>query len=610
MLQYFSTIDYGFSGGTFTVLDVFKNVQLTTTKATIFTENKIDDERPDQFSNRIYQTTNYYWAAFLSNNIRNPLQEWDGTGQEDEILLQNNYPGLVYQFANTSKYNPPSGAPGYTDTKYDAYTGVDLNVISEQIVPGQLVLFETGDSIYGLKMFGAGQIPANSGTEQPHHRQSFNPVINGITGIKQISCGSFNTAVLTDTGSIYYWGGNPLPFNSNTINDGYGGLYFNKTISGCTYINSTNSGILAIQSNGGITCFGSCTTFNSLYSGSTGYVKVAWNEGFTAGVAITSNGTPTYFGTLTTPSGISFHDIDFGQSDCIAINKTGNYGVTGWGPNKLSLFTGFNQGITGITAIALGYNHFLALKDNGTIYGGGATTDGQLDIPPGTYSKISAGRYHSAALTTDGNLVTWGKIGTVYQNTVTGLTLQKITATGISGSFSMLDSGAEHIVVKQSGTNKKYVGVVDAVDTTFKRIFIKIYNYPDVLPLLLGSTANTDPAGTSITVLGVLPTNNYYSVQTIQHQLVGIQRYYDSTVELVQGGNILDPTQNSNWKDVYLPGYENTENNEFITVKKNAMEQKRLDDLELKVLNASNVQTIQTTISAQLPTVNQLQINI
>ena len=29
MLQYFSTTDYGFSGGTFTVLNIFKNVQVT-----------------------------------------------------------------------------------------------------------------------------------------------------------------------------------------------------------------------------------------------------------------------------------------------------------------------------------------------------------------------------------------------------------------------------------------------------------------------------------------------------------------------------------------------------------------------------------------------------
>jgi hypothetical protein len=610
MLQYFSTINYGFSGGTFTVLDVFKNVQLTTTNPILYTENKIDDERPDQFSNRIYQTGNYYWAAFLANNIRNPLLEWNGNDPKSEINLQNNYPGLVYQFANTSNYNPPSGAPGYTDTKYDSYTGVDINVLSEQIIPGQLILLETGDSSYGLKLFGAGQIPIDSGTDQPHHRQSFNPVVDGITGIKQISCGSFNTAILTETGSIYYWGGNTFAFNNNTVSDGYGSLYFNKTISGCTYIDSTNSGILAIQSDGGITCFGSCTTFNSLYSGITGYVKVAWNEGFTAGVAIKANGTPTYFGSLTTPSGISLYDIDFTQSDCIAINRTGNYGVTGWGPNKNSLFTGFDQGITGITAIALGYNHFLALKDNGVIYGGGSNTDGQLSIPSGTYSKISAGRYHSAALTTDGKMVTWGKIAKVYDNTLTGLTLQKITPSNISGSFSMIDSGAEHIVAKESGTNKKYVGVIDRVDTNFKRIFVKIYNYSDVLPLLLGATGNTDPAGTSVTILANSSSNNYYTVQTVQHQLIGIQRYFDSTTEIIQGGNLLDPTQGSAWKDVYLPGYANAENNEFITVKKNAIEEKTQDDLELKVLNASNVQTIQTIISAQLPTANQLNINI
>jgi hypothetical protein len=212
MLQYFSTIDYGFSGGTFTVLNVFKDVQLTT-NSTLFTETLIEDERPDQFSNRIYQTDGLYWAAFLANNIRNPLKEWNGSNPESEINLQNNYPGLVYQFANTSKYNPPSGDAGYTDTIYDSYTGVDFS----SLTPGQLVTFETGDSDDSLKMFGAGQLAIDSTSDQPHHRQSRNPIGAGITGIKQISCGSYNTAILTETGFISYWGGNTFPFNGITL---------------------------------------------------------------------------------------------------------------------------------------------------------------------------------------------------------------------------------------------------------------------------------------------------------------------------------------------------------------------------------------------------------
>jgi hypothetical protein len=604
MLQYFSTIDYGFSGGTFTVLNVFKDVQLTT-NSTLFTETLIEDERPDQFSNRIYQTDGLYWAAFLANNIRNPLKEWNGSNPESEINLQNNYPGLVYQFANTSKYNPPSGDPGYTDTIYDSYTGVDMSLLE----PGQFVMFETGDSKNNLKMFGAGQLSIDSTPDQPHHRQSCNPISYSIGDIKQISCGSFNTAILTKTGDIYYLGGNPAPITNQYCEEL--GCYVWMNINGCTYIDSTNSGFLALTSNGGISCFGNCTTFNSLYSGTTGYTKVSFNEGFTAGVAIKLNGTPTYFGSLITPSGISFYDIDCGQQDCIGINITGNYGVTGWGPNKNALFSGFNQGITGITAIALGYNHFLALKSDGTIYGGGDNTNGQLNIPSGTYSKISAGRYHSAALTTEGKMVVWGKIAITYENTTTNTSLQTVTPTAIPGTFSMIDSGAEHIVAKESGTHKKYSGIIERVDTDYKRIFVKIYNYPDVLPLLLGSSENTDPAGTSVRIYyePYYYNDNYSSLRKFEHKLVGIQRYFDSTTKIIEGGSELSPTDSTGW-NTYLQGYNNTDNNEFETVKKTALEEKRKNDLEMLVLNLSNVQNIQTTLSANLPTSNHIQINI
>jgi alpha-tubulin suppressor-like RCC1 family protein len=625
MLQYFSKIDYGFTGGTFTdrqfgggtftVLNIFKNVQLTA-NSILFTETKIDDERPDQFSNRIYQNSNYYWATFLTNNIRNPLVEWGGTDPEQDSKLEKQYPGLVYQFGNVSKYNPTITTDPYQDYRFNPYTGTDINSdIPDRIDPTnkyQILVFETGSGEQALRAFGAGQVLRDSSTSQPHHKQSVIPVSTGLTAIQQISCGSFNTAVLTTSGQIYYWGGNPLPMTTNIIYGTYGSAspYFTTSISGCSYINSTNSGLLALTSNGGITCFGGCTAFNLLYTGTTGYTKVSWNDGFTAGVAIKSNGTPTYFGSLTTPSGISFYDIACGQSDCIAINRTTNYGVTGWGPNKNSLFAGFDQGITGITAIALGYNHFLALKDNGIIYGGGATEDGQLQIPTGvTFSKISAGRYHSAAITTDGNLLVWGKIAKTYQNTSPVINLEKVTPTPIVGKFLLLGSGAEHVVVMETGDNKKYTAVIDSVDMNFKRINVKAYNYPEILPEALGQTAEIDPSGTRVSVWDF---NNgiYTKTYEIQHQFMTIQRYLDSTKQIIVGGNLYDPAVDNNWKDIYLTGYTNADSTEFLTVKKDAIEQQKYEDAKLNILNLSNVLSLQTILSAQLPVKDQIKITI
>jgi hypothetical protein len=88
---------------------------------------------------------------------------------------------------------------------------------------------------------------------------------------------------------------------------------------------------------------------------------------------------------------------------------------------------------------------------------------------------------------------------------------------------------------------------------------------------------------------------------------MSVQRYLDSTKQIIVGGNVLNPA--TNW-DVYLTGYTNAENNEFLTVKKDAIEQQKYEDFRLKTLNLSNVQSIQTILSAQLPVKNQIKITL
>ena len=80
--------------------------------------------------------------------------------------------------------------------------------------------------------------------------------------------------------------------------------------------------------------------------------------------------------------------------------------------------TGF---LSGITAIAAGYGHSLALKTGGTLWAWGYNGYGQLgdntvtqrNIPVqvaagSTFSTISAGSYHSLAIKTNGTLWAWG----------------------------------------------------------------------------------------------------------------------------------------------------------------------------------------------------------
>jgi hypothetical protein len=84
----------------------------------------------------------------------------------------------------------------------------------------------------------------------------------------------------------------------------------------------------------------------------------------------------------------------------------------------------------------------------------------------------------------------------------------------------------------------------------------------------------------------------------------------DSTKQIIVGGNLYDPTVGTNWKDIYLTGYTNADNNEFLTVKKDAIEQQKYEDAKLNTLNLSNVLSLQTILSAQLPLKDELKITI
>ncbi|TMK75362.1 MAG: hypothetical protein E6G45_13720 [Actinobacteria bacterium] len=77
------------------------------------------------------------------------------------------------------------------------------------------------------------------------------------------------------------------------------------------------------------------------------------------------------------------------------------------------------SGLTGVTALAGGITHSLALKDDGTVvaFGCGPGYDlGQCDVPDGLSGVTAvAGNYgHSLALKGDGTVVAWGCVGWDY----------------------------------------------------------------------------------------------------------------------------------------------------------------------------------------------------
>jgi hypothetical protein len=97
--------------------------------------------------------------------------------------------------------------------------------------------------------------------------------------------------------------------------------------------------------------------------------------------------------------------IAAGGGHSLALKSDGT--IVGWGANS----SGQSSPLSGsdFVAIAAGGSHSLALKSDGTIVGWGYNSYGQSSPPSGSdFMAIAAGAYHSLALKSDGSIVGWG----------------------------------------------------------------------------------------------------------------------------------------------------------------------------------------------------------
>lgn len=134
---------------------------------------------------------------------------------------------------------------------------------------------------------------------------------------------------------------------------------------------------------------------------------VACESGASAGTIFACGNGGAYGLVSGVPSGNDFVQASAWETHGLAVHAGG--AVTGWGDNsqgQLNLPAGtYSQVATGVLTS-------YALTSAGTIGAWGYDAFGQVSgVPSGTFTKITAGRFHATALRSDGVAIAWGYSG-------------------------------------------------------------------------------------------------------------------------------------------------------------------------------------------------------
>jgi alpha-tubulin suppressor-like RCC1 family protein len=288
-----------------------------------------------------------------------------------------------------------------------------------------------------LKADGSVNCWGNNGSGQ------VSPIPAGT--FQAISAGDSFSVGLKTNGEIECWGDNTYGQTDHPAGTDY------------TAISAGGRFSLALKTDGSIVGWGDNSVYQIDCPVGKNFVAISAGEEFS--VALRSNGSIICWGLGYTPPVTSPDDayqpyaaIAAGIGYCFALTSAGwlwgAHDSVAWGdPNSL-IYTELTAE-TGLVAIAAGYHHGLAIKEDGadrTIVAWGDDTDGQVSgKPAGTdFSKIAAGGSHSLALKTDmRTIISWGNdtYGQV-TDTPSATLLKMAIAAGGNHSLAIHDLGS------------------------------------------------------------------------------------------------------------------------------------------------------------------------
>jgi alpha-tubulin suppressor-like RCC1 family protein len=302
-----------------------------------------------------------------------------------------------------------------------------------------------------IAITGCTSSPPTGPTSTPTPVPTYTPLPNII----KIAAGGNHGLAIQNGGTVYAWGNN----NKGQLGVGdkitfaYGAKQISPSIlNSVTAIAAGNEHSLAV--NGG-----------TVY---------AWGENSNGQLGNDSN-TPSYtpvqvisatIPTITTVAAGAQHSLALASDKTVWAWGANTYGQLGTGNNDASKVPVKITSLTDVKAIAANGDYSLALKTDGTVWAWGRNDYGQLGISPksdnnntpvqvgGTgftgVKAIAAGWVHCIALKDDGTIWTWGYNG--YGQLGTGNNTDKLSPTPITATgISEISAGFHHSIALGSG---------------------------------------------------------------------------------------------------------------------------------------------------------------
>jgi alpha-tubulin suppressor-like RCC1 family protein len=196
------------------------------------------------------------------------------------------------------------------------------------------------------------------------------------------------------TGTVIAWGANDSGQSDVPLN-----------LTNATSVSAGESFDLALNADGTVTGWGDDSlgqiTFPANLTNVVSLAATYWN-----GMAVVTGQTLVAWGLEAAPSGANAIAVGGGAPE-LWVQSDGT--VIGWGFNGQGQ-TSIPPGLTNVVAVTAGEYHSMALTSYGTVVAWGGNFSGQTNVPSGLSNvvAISAGYSFSMALQSNGTVVVWG----------------------------------------------------------------------------------------------------------------------------------------------------------------------------------------------------------